>query len=171
MEFECIKNCAYINLAGINETIPWIATCVFWSHKNRLYFVSPRDTNHVQCLLKQPQIAFSIYNSMIPEGKGKEQGIFGLGYVRFMKYEQEDELIQLLDAAAKQRFPKEDKFKIIERRHLWRKLNKVVGEILISNIYTNTIEYGNDKRKFLHVPLSWDLNPFHLCGLPFQNKL
>lgn len=61
---DIIKSNIYLTLATNNGELSWIAP-VYYSidEEYNFYFISPKDSIHVSHILKQPKIAFSIFDS------------------------------------------------------------------------------------------------------------
>src|SRR5579862_4020147 len=78
---EIVKEASYITIATCNKNNePWIAPTTFWiDEKQNFYFVSHKESKHVQHIMENPNLAISIYNSSVREGTGKGVQFKGTG--------------------------------------------------------------------------------------------
>lgn len=84
---DIIKNNIYLTLGTTNGVIPWVAPLYYCVDPNyNFYFISQMDSLHTQHLLKNQNIAFAIFDSRVPEGKGN--GIQGSGKAYLIKDEE-----------------------------------------------------------------------------------
>lgn len=84
---DIIKNNIYLTLATADES-PW-ASPVFYcvSDEYNFYFISQLDSLHTKNILKNPKVAFAIFDSHAEEGKG-----VGLQITGDVKMVEENEL-------------------------------------------------------------------------------
>ena len=75
---KIIENNLYLSLATCDGKIPWIAVVQYVvDEKYNFYFISARDSLHGQHILKNPTVAFTIFDSHQAAGTG--DGIQVLG--------------------------------------------------------------------------------------------
>ncbi|HRN86285.1 MAG TPA: pyridoxamine 5'-phosphate oxidase family protein [Candidatus Dojkabacteria bacterium] len=87
---EIINSNNYLSLATINGEEPWVCTLYYCIDKHfNIYFISQIDTLHVENILINPKVAFTIFDSHQREGEGN--GIQGSGRVEILKDEKIDE--------------------------------------------------------------------------------
>lgn len=87
---EIINSNNYLSLATINGEEPWVCTLYYRIDKHfNIYFISQIDTLHVENVLINPKVAFTIFDSHQREGEGN--GIQGSGRVEILKDEKIDE--------------------------------------------------------------------------------
>ena len=73
-----IKENIYLTLATTKDNLPWSAPLFYAIDKKcTFYFISQLDSLHTKHLLKNPAIAFSIFDSHQKEGRGN--GVQGSG--------------------------------------------------------------------------------------------
>ena len=84
---DIIKNNIYLTL-GTADVNPWVAPLFYCVSENyNFYFISQLDSLHTKQMLKNPKVAFSIFDSHAKEGKG--QGVQAMGNIHMIT---EDEL-------------------------------------------------------------------------------
>ena len=84
---DIIKNNIYLTL-GTADGDPWVAPLFYCvTEKYNFYFISQLDSLHTKQMLKNPKVAFSIFDSHAEEGQGK--GVQAMGDVHMIT---EDEL-------------------------------------------------------------------------------
>lgn len=77
-----IKGNIYLSL-GTSDGTPWVAPLFYCVNvKFEFYFISQLDSLHTKHILKNPEVAFAIFDSHAEEGKGK--GVQGLGNVEMI---------------------------------------------------------------------------------------
>ncbi|MEK7504098.1 MAG: pyridoxamine 5'-phosphate oxidase family protein [Patescibacteria group bacterium] len=82
-----IKNNIYLSLSTTINLIPWVAPLYYAVSDNyTFYFISQLDSLHTQHILKNPQIAFAIFDSHQKEGTGN--GVQGSGKAYLLKEEE-----------------------------------------------------------------------------------
>jgi len=87
---DIIKNNIYLSMATSDGKNPWICTLFYAVDKDyTFYYISQMDSLHIKHLLKNPTVAFAIYDSTQKEGTGN--GIQGLGKAHFLKEKELDE--------------------------------------------------------------------------------
>ncbi|MEK7164117.1 MAG: pyridoxamine 5'-phosphate oxidase family protein [Patescibacteria group bacterium] len=75
---EIIKNNVYLSLATATKSSPWVAPLYYAvDEKFTFYFISQLDSLHTKHILKNPQVAFAIFDSHQKEGTGN--GVQGSG--------------------------------------------------------------------------------------------
>lgn len=84
---DIVKSNIYLTL-GTADGEPWVAPLFYCvSESYSFYFISQLDSLHTKQMLKNPKVAFSIFDSHAEEGKGT--GIQAMGNVHMIT---EDEL-------------------------------------------------------------------------------
>lgn len=67
---DIVKNNIYLTL-GTSDGDPWVAPLFYCVNENyNFYFISQLDSLHTKQMLKNPKVAFSIFDSHAEEGKG-----------------------------------------------------------------------------------------------------
>lgn len=75
---EIIKNNIYLSLATSDGITPWVAPLFYAVDViYNFYFISQLDSLHSKHILKNPTVAFAIFDSHQPEGSGN--GVQGSG--------------------------------------------------------------------------------------------
>ncbi len=84
---EIIKNNFYLTLGTADEVGPWTAP-LFYAVDDHytFYFISQMDSLHAQHILKNPLVAFAIFDSHQKEGTGN--GVQALGKAYLLKDEE-----------------------------------------------------------------------------------
>lgn len=81
---DVIKNNIYLTLATTDGKTPWSSPLFYCVDSDyNFYFISQMDSVHTQNILVNPKVAFSIFDSHVPEGKGN--GIQASGSVSLLK--------------------------------------------------------------------------------------
>lgn len=89
---DIIKNNIYLSLATADGE-PWVAPVYYCvDDKYNFYFMSQMDSLHTQHILKNPVVAFAIFDSHQKEGTGN--GIQGKGKTYLLKEEEWDEVLK-----------------------------------------------------------------------------
>ena len=89
---ELIKNNIYLTLATADGT-PWAAPLFYCvDSEYNFYFISQMDSVHTKHLLKNPKVAFAIFDSHEPEGKGNGVQASGKAYLLEKRGEMEKAL-------------------------------------------------------------------------------
>lgn len=89
---DIIKNNIYLTL-GTADNEPWVAPVYYCvDDKYNFSFMSQMDSLHTQHILKNPVIAFAIFDSHQKEGTGN--GIQGKGRAYLLKDEKIDEALR-----------------------------------------------------------------------------
>lgn len=89
---DIVKNNIYLTL-GTADDIPWVAPVYYCvDNKYNFYFMSQMDSLHTQHILKNPTVAFAIFDSHQKEGTGN--GIQGKGKTYLLKEEEWDEALK-----------------------------------------------------------------------------
>ncbi|HUW21330.1 MAG TPA: pyridoxamine 5'-phosphate oxidase family protein [Candidatus Bathyarchaeia archaeon] len=84
---DIIKNNIYLTLATADGD-PWIAPLYYCiDDKYHFYYISQMDSVHTRQIFKNSKVAFAIFDSCLPEGKGN--GIQASGIVYFLKKDKE----------------------------------------------------------------------------------
>lgn len=79
---DIIKNNIYLTL-GTADANPWVAPLFYCVNENyNFYFISQLDSLHTKQMLKNPKVAFSIFDSHAEEGKGT--GIQAMGDIHMV---------------------------------------------------------------------------------------
>lgn len=87
---QIIKNNMYLTLGTTDGKIPWTAPLFYAVNDNfTFFFISQVDSLHTQHLLKNPTVAFAIFDSHQKEGTGN--GVQGSGNAYPLK---DEELIE-----------------------------------------------------------------------------
>src|SRR3989338_8693997 len=69
---KIIKNNIYLSLSTCNGKSPWVAPLQYVvDEKHNFYFVSPINSLHARHILKNQNIAFTIFDSHQPPGTGE----------------------------------------------------------------------------------------------------
>lgn len=77
---KILKSNIYLTLATTDGELPWAAPLFYCIDGNsNFYFISQMDSVHIVQILKQPKVAFAIFDSHQPEGEGN--GVQGTGTV------------------------------------------------------------------------------------------
>src|SRR3989344_2973195 len=80
---DIIKSNKYLTL-GTADDKPWVAPLYYAvDNDNNFYFISQLDSLHTKHVLKNPTVAFAIFDSHQPEGTGI--GVQGSGSVVMLK--------------------------------------------------------------------------------------
>ena len=96
-----IENNVYLSLATTSDSQPWISTLYYGFDEDfSFYFVSARDSLHVQQILANPRVAVAIYDSTQPARAGIGVQIDGIASMV-----QEDEIPRALEVLCKPRLP------------------------------------------------------------------
>lgn len=83
---DIVKNNIYITLATCDSGAPWAAPVYYCVDEDyNFLFVSQLSSLHSRHVLKNPKVAFAIFDSHSEEGKGK--GIQGEGKVKMLEGE------------------------------------------------------------------------------------
>lgn len=78
-----INSNKYLSLATTDGQSPWVAPLYYCLDQEfNLYFISQLDSVHSQHLVKNPKVAFAIFDSHQEEGTGN--GIQGSGVVKLL---------------------------------------------------------------------------------------
>jgi len=89
---DIINTNIYLSLSTTDGSIPWIAPLAYCVDKSfNFYFISQMDSVHITNILKQPKVAFAIFDSHQPEGSGN--GVQGDGIVSLLR---DNEIIEWL---------------------------------------------------------------------------
>lgn len=89
---DIIKNNIYLSLATADGE-PWVAPVYYCvDDKYNFYFMSQMDSLHTQHILKNPVVAFAIFDSHQKEGTGN--GIQGKGKAYLVKEDKIDEALR-----------------------------------------------------------------------------
>lgn len=89
---DIIKNNIYLTLATADGE-PWVAPVYYCvDDKYNFYFMSQMDSLHTQHILKNPVVAFAIFDSHQKEGTGN--GIQGKGKAYLVKEDEIDEALR-----------------------------------------------------------------------------
>ena len=79
---EIIKKNIYLTL-GTYDDEPWVSPLFYClSDDFNFYFISQLDSLHTKHMLKNPKVAFAIFDSHAEEGQGK--GVQAIGEVRMI---------------------------------------------------------------------------------------
>lgn len=90
---DIIKNNIYLTLATTDGQSPWSAPLFYCiDDKYNFYFISQMDSLHTCHILKNPKVAFSIFDSHAPEGQGVGVQASGKAYLLKNKEEIKDAL-------------------------------------------------------------------------------
>lgn len=83
---DIIKNNIYLTL-GTSDGDPWVAPLFYCVNDTfNFYFISQLDSLHTKQMLKNPKVAFSIFDSHAEEGKGT--GIQAMGDIHMIDEEE-----------------------------------------------------------------------------------
>lgn len=89
---EIVKKNIYLTL-GTADREPWVAPVYYCvDEKYNFYFMSQMDSLHTQHILKNPVVAFAIFDSHQKEGTGN--GVQGKGKAYLVKDEEIDEVLR-----------------------------------------------------------------------------
>lgn len=89
---DIVKNNIYLTL-GTADGEPWVATVYYCvDDKYTFYFMSQMDSLHTQHILKNPVVAFAIFDSHQKEGTGN--GVQGKGRARLLKGKEINEALR-----------------------------------------------------------------------------
>jgi uncharacterized protein YhbP (UPF0306 family) len=89
---DIIKKNMYLTL-GTADGDPWVAPLYYCADDHfTLYFMSQMDSLHTQHVLKNPIVAFAIFDSHQKEGTGN--GVQGKGRVSLLKEDEWDEALR-----------------------------------------------------------------------------
>ena len=81
---EILKSNIYLTLATTDGKLPWAAPLFYCMDEDfNFYFISQMDSVHTVHVLKQPKVAFAVFDSHQPEGEGN--GIQGSGTVSLLE--------------------------------------------------------------------------------------
>ena len=81
---EILKSNIYLTLATTDGKLPWAAPVFYCLDEDfNFYFISQMDSVHTVHILKQPKVAFAVFDSHQPEGEGN--GVQGSGSVSLLK--------------------------------------------------------------------------------------
>ena len=81
---EILKSNIYLTLATTDGELPWAAPLFYCMDEDfNFYFISQMDSVHTIHVLKQPKVAFAVFDSHQPEGKGN--GVQGSGIVSLLE--------------------------------------------------------------------------------------
>lgn len=82
---DIVKSNIYLTLATVGEkNTPWAAPLFYAvDDKYNFYFISQMDSLHTRHVLKDPKVAFAIFDSHQPEGTGN--GVQGSGEAYLLK--------------------------------------------------------------------------------------
>ncbi len=87
-----IKNNIYLSL-GTSDGNPWVAPVYYCiDDQYNFYFISQPNSLHIRQLLKNPQVAFAIFDSHQQEGAGN--GVQGMGIAHVLEDEQLKQALQ-----------------------------------------------------------------------------
>jgi uncharacterized protein YhbP (UPF0306 family) len=90
---KIIRENIYCSLATTDGVNPWTAPLYYAVDKDyNFYFISQLNSRHTKHILKNPNVAFSIFDSHQPEGTGN--GIQASGRVRLLKDEEIPEALK-----------------------------------------------------------------------------
>lgn len=79
---DIVKNNIYLTLATTDGKNPWSATLFYCADdKYNFYYISRMDCFHTKHILLNPRVAFSIFDSHAPEGKGNGVQVSGKAYL------------------------------------------------------------------------------------------
>lgn len=85
---DIIKHNIYLTLATSDGRLPWSAPLFYCVDREyNFYFISQMGCVHARHILKNPQVAFSIFDSHAPEGKGN--GVQASGTVSLLIKEED----------------------------------------------------------------------------------
>jgi len=80
---DIIKENIYLTL-GTADGNPWVAPLFYCTdHEYNFYFISQMDSLHTKHVMKNPTVAFAIFDSHQKEGEGN--GVQGNGSVRLLE--------------------------------------------------------------------------------------
>ena len=75
---DIIKNNIYLTLATTDGNLPWSAPLFYCvDDKYNFYYISQMDSLHIKHILKNPKVAFAIFDSQAPEGQGNGVQVSG----------------------------------------------------------------------------------------------
>lgn len=78
---QIIRDNIYLTLATTDGRLPWVSPLYYCTDPDcNFYFISQTRSRHSRYIQHNPQVAFAIFDSHAPEGKGN--GVQGLGQAR-----------------------------------------------------------------------------------------
>ena len=81
---DTITQNIYLTLSTTDKETSWAAPLFYCTDsENNFYYISQMDSLHTQHILKNPKVAFAIFDSHAPEGKGN--GIQASGVVKLLE--------------------------------------------------------------------------------------
>lgn len=81
---EILKSNIYMTLATTDGKLPWAAPVFYCLDEDfNFYFISQMDSLHTVHILKQPKVAFAVFDSHQAEGQGN--GVQGTGIVHLLE--------------------------------------------------------------------------------------
>lgn len=84
---QVIDSNIYMTLATTNGLIPWASPVYYCTDPDyNFYYISQTRSRHSRYLKKNPQVAFAIFDSHAPEGKGN--GVQGSGIARQLPWKE-----------------------------------------------------------------------------------
>ncbi len=86
---EILNSNLYFTLATTDGKIPWAAPLYYCLDEDfNIYFISQMDSLHTRHILKQPNVAFAVFDSHQEEGTGN--GVQGSGRVSLLEGKEVD---------------------------------------------------------------------------------
>lgn len=154
----------YMVIATFVRKDIWIAPVMYWIHNNHFYFVSDINSMHVKHIIAQPNVAVSIHDTNIPEGKGDKTGIQFNGIANIFMSKKNildnDEIIDILRSGIK-RFPQATLEELKLRCIQWYENNRVIGKIIPNDIlFLNSYDGKKDIRIPVKFTRSFNVSQF-----------
>jgi uncharacterized protein YhbP (UPF0306 family) len=161
-----LQNLFYMTVATsrILDGRSWIAPVTFWMKEDnkpgslpQFFFVSHRDSRHVRHILLNDRVAVAIFDSKVPEGKGR--GLQFGGYAHVLT--QSGDIDEAIRASAP-RLPMEEEEERIARRDRWLRNGRVIVRVIVDEegIFINRFDGQKDWRERVQFPSKIGLSSF-----------
>ena len=143
---QIIDSNTFLSLATSNRKETWIAP-VFYAHDDfhTLYFVSSKDSVHVQHIFQNPQVAVSIFDSTQSEGniKGGINGVQIRGFASLVDKSQYEHVIGLF---LKKIFPNDLEKQSAIDPNRYEGTPRLIFQIHVDEIYVQDPDHWKNHR-------------------------
>lgn len=143
---QIINDCVYLTIGTCDHGADgaWVAPVRYWTDAfYNLYFVSHRESKHIQHVTKDAKVAISIYEPNIAAGGGSEKGVQMEGRAALLKDPSQDHCKnESLFQGLRQRLPNTDisTKAMTNMVHEWYHHGRIICQIKILIMYINKFD-------------------------------